>query len=112
MSQQHIDHNTINNMKLLMEDKFQMLIERFLQDAEKYIKTIEDGITQNNIKIIVTPAHTLKSSSRQLGAIKLSDIAQNIEKLAKTGEMGNIANLTQLLKTEFVSVKEGLLKVV
>lgn len=90
-----IDQTILAEAKETMKAKFPTIVAYFLEDSEVYIDNIKEGISAVNIEKIVSPAHTLKSSARQMGAILVSEIAKEIEHLARE-QIGNGANDVQV----------------
>ena len=82
---QIINIDSVNEAKSIMQDKFPLMIEYFLEDTEGYIKTMKEGVAESDVEKIKSPAHTIKSSAYQIGAEKMSEIAKEIEEVA--GEM-------------------------
>ncbi len=77
------DLNALSEAKETMKGKFTTMVQYFLEDSESYIASIKNAMANNNVEAIISPAHTLKSSSRQMGAQYLSDIAMEIEAQAR-----------------------------
>ncbi len=84
-----LDLAAVSEAKAMMKDKFPKMIGYFLEDSVMYVKQVEDGLAANNAEAVVPPAHTLKSSSRQMGAIVLSGIAKDMELTAREVVKGN-----------------------
>ena len=78
-----LDTNAVIEARTMMLDKFPRLVEFFLEDAAIYIGKIEEGLIARNAQSMVPPAHTLKSSARQMGAAKVADAAMHIETEAR-----------------------------
>jgi HPt (histidine-containing phosphotransfer) domain-containing protein len=72
-----------------MRDRFGKVISFYLEDTTSYIEKIRSGLGTQNAEAIVPPAHTIKSSSRQLGAIRLSELAKDIELTCRDIVKGN-----------------------
>ena len=70
----------------LLGSKLSTVLGYYLEDAESYINHIDDALKNHSYADAVRPAHTLKSSSRQFGAIYLADLAANMEKEAQVPE--------------------------
>lgn len=77
-----INQAAMEETKSIMQDKFPMMVEYFLEDAKMYVSSIDEGIKSNDVKQVVSPAHTIKSSAFQVGAQKVSEIAKEIEEVA------------------------------
>jgi HPt (histidine-containing phosphotransfer) domain-containing protein len=78
-----IDQTIMSEARAMMKAKFPTMVQYFLEDAATYIADIRAGIDEKSVEKIISPAHTMKSSSRQMGAMRLSDIAKDIEHLAR-----------------------------
>ncbi len=63
----------------LMGDKIHKLLARHLTVAQTYLKTIQDALDSQDFKAMKEAAHPLKSSSAQIGALKVSAKSAQIE---------------------------------
>lgn len=102
-----LDKEAMEDVKAAMKDKFGMMVEFYLDDAKTYIQEIEAAISESDVEKIVAPAHTLKSSSRQLGVVQVADYAMELEERAREVEEGaavgdlDIAGLFKRLQDAF-----------
>lgn len=69
------------------------LIDLFLSDAPGRLRDVEEGLAKGEIARVERAAHTLKSSSANIGAMNLSAICKRIEELARKKESAGIAPL-------------------
>ena len=60
-----------------------MMVKYFLEDTQMYLEEIEKGVAENNAEIAISPAHTIKSSAKQLGAERVSEVSKAIEELCR-----------------------------
>jgi len=74
---------TVNEAKILMTDHFPTMVTYFLEDTEMYLQEIERGVQEKNAELAISPAHTIKSSAKQLGAEQVSNVAKEIEELCR-----------------------------
>ena len=97
---QILNEQILNEAKGLMKDRFPMMVKYFLEDTEMYLGEIQQAIKTNEIENAVSPAHTIKSSSKQLGAEKLSEIAKEMEAFTRDAKNNaeDIETLNNLLK--------------
>jgi two-component system sensor histidine kinase/response regulator len=63
------------------------LIEAFLADGEQHLAAIETGQANGDVEALVRPAHTLKSSSATVGAMRLSATARELEMAGRSGAL-------------------------
>ena len=83
-----IDMKIIRGLRELGgEDEPELLAELigiFLEDAPQRMKDITEGLEQGDLARIERGAHTLKSSSANIGALGLSDLCRRIVECART----------------------------
>ncbi len=94
-----IDEKAHNEAKELLGSKFENIIAYFLEDSADYIAKITAAHTEHNYAAMILPAHSLKSSSKQVGAMLLSDIAKAIEqktKISSNDSENNNKNQTEI----------------
>jgi len=72
----------LDEVKDLMGDKFDLIVDQYLESSMGYLSCIEQGLKNCDAKIIASSAHPLKSSSASLGLINVSQLAQKIELLS------------------------------
>lgn len=62
---------------------FVRILGYFREDGFKSVAAIEEAMRNRNAAALVLPAHTLKGESRQFGAERLADMAEEIETVAR-----------------------------
>ncbi|HTG41536.1 MAG TPA: Hpt domain-containing protein [Methylomirabilota bacterium] len=70
------------------------LVETYLADGAVQLAAIDDAVRSSEAEALVRPAHTLKSSSRTVGANRLGELSRQIEMLGRSGsttEAGELA---------------------
>ena len=80
-----LDQNLLTEFKAIVKGKYATLIGFFIEDSQKYIDTILKEVNAGNLHNAASAAHTLKSSSRQVGATELGMLAEDIEKYSRQG---------------------------
>jgi CheY-like chemotaxis protein/HPt (histidine-containing phosphotransfer) domain-containing protein len=88
-------------MRDAMEDEFPMLVEAYIDSTEALIAEMIVFAGVGDIKGLYRPAHTLKSSSANLGAMPLSALAAALEADAKHGDVSGVAARVGALEAEF-----------
>ena len=94
-----LDHDTVNELKELMEDEFGSLIQIFLDDMPLKIAEIDTAVDQNDPGTLYRSAHSLKSGSGNIGALQLSELARRLETLGRASTMTEVPTLLQQLHT-------------
>jgi two-component system, sensor histidine kinase len=85
------------------------IIRLYLQHSPMLIEQIQQAEMDNNNEALFKAAHSLKSSSGTIGALRLQYIAKSIEYIGRgTGDMGNVKELILGLTANFEDVKQAL----
>ncbi len=103
-----IDKNIIASLQEIMGDAFSMLISTFIKDTGKLIHSLAELQQQNNLEVFTRNVHSIKSSSANVGALQLSEIAANLEAQGKSGDISNTATLIEQLGKEFTQAYDEL----
>lgn len=88
-----LDLETLNALKDIMEDDFSSLIDSYAEDAPTLLTDLKQSAKEADLTILIRAAHTLKSSSGNLGATLLSGIAFDIEQLGKNKKLQEVIDL-------------------
>lgn len=99
-----ISDDELNEVKAIMKDRFNEVLNQYLESVEVLVQGIRSGVISGDIEEITFSAHDIKSSSRQFGALKLSCIARDIEYMMRHIAEGKKA----LDKQELTAVVEEL----
>jgi len=100
--------DVVDELREVMGNEYLGLVRLFLEDAPTHIERLKAAAASNNIAAMVAPAHTLKSSSANLGALALSAVAKRIELGARTQLLPSPSYAVKLLDSEFLRAKTAL----
>lgn len=98
-------------LEMVEEESEQLLVEviqSYLDEAPQLLQAIKTAIETGNQKALLYSAHTLKSTSATLGAIKLARICQLLETSAEQAEMPDSSAKLPEIETEFARVVSAL----
>jgi CheY-like chemotaxis protein len=84
------------------------LAEIYLADAPPRIAVIRDALRTDNAAKLAGAAHTLKSSSGNIGAVLVRDLCTELETIARAGETSRAAAKVEELEREYVRVEHHL----
>jgi signal transduction histidine kinase/DNA-binding response OmpR family regulator len=104
LSDEILDREAIAQAKSILKDKYDNMVDIFLSSTKEYLDNITNALQTGNIEEIIRPAHTMKSTSRQMGAFQLSNVAKELELMAKSTnpDIAAMESLTKQL-TELLS---------
>ncbi len=86
------------------------VIEMYLSDGRSLVDAIEAAAAAGNSTALIYAAHTLKSSSANLGAVDLAARCQQIESAAHAGYLEQVVDRIQTLREAFDQVEAALRK--
>ena len=87
------------------------IIRLYLQHSPVLIEQIQQAEMENDNEALFKAAHSLKSSSGTIGALRIQHTATAIEHIGRgIGEMGNVKELILSLIASFEDVKQALNK--
>ncbi len=84
------------------------LIDSFLQETPPLLLALHRCLEEGNAAGLRQAAHPLKSSSRDFGAIQLSELARELEDMGKAGALDGAAILVARVEDEYAWVKTAL----
>jgi signal transduction histidine kinase/DNA-binding response OmpR family regulator len=106
-----LDNAAIEAVRQLDPDGKDRLLSRLIalyrDDSSQLLADIDNGLKSGDAEAIARAAHTLKSSSANLGATGVAAIARQIETSARAGEIADLAgSVTKLRAQRTVALSE------
>ncbi|GAA6139549.1 hypothetical protein NBRC116583_32960 [Arenicella sp. 4NH20-0111] len=74
-----IELDQFEQLKELMGDEFDMLVEIYQKNSQKLLSDMQDAFVSSDAKLGRISAHSLKSSSASFGLLSLCEQAKKIE---------------------------------
>lgn len=100
-----IDYKALDGIAALQRPNKPNLLERvvglFESESPKCITQILDGVSEGDLDLIHMGAHSLKSSSANIGAVALSSRCREIEFAARHNDLETCAKLSERIMAEF-----------
>jgi HPt (histidine-containing phosphotransfer) domain-containing protein len=84
------------------------LVETYLTDGTVQLAAIDEAVRSSDAEALVRPAHTLKSSSRTVGANRLGELSRQIETLGREGSTTGAGELAAEARTEWTDIVTAL----
>ena len=106
-----LDTSAIDAVRQLDPDGQDRLLSRLIalyrDDSSQLLADMENGLKVGDAEGVARAAHTLKSSSANLGATNVAAIARLIETAARTGDISDLpASMTKLRAQRTVALSE------
>ncbi len=81
-----IDKRILKEIKQTFGDQYYEVYAIFAEDTPEYIRQIAKAFEDGHTQQAILPAHTIKSTSMRMGAVKLSMAAKEIEEFCLNGK--------------------------
>ena len=105
----HLDTEQLNELKEVLEDEFQVLINTYLIDAQLRLKLIEEGLDTKNYEQVRLAAHSLKGASANIGALILAQLCEQLEHDCKLQKYSDLDRLVISVSEELSIINKELL---
>ncbi|MDI6615688.1 MAG: response regulator, partial [Syntrophaceae bacterium] len=86
------------------------VVETYLADAVPLISQLRQSLSDNDGAVLQRAAHTLKSSSANVGALGLSEISRELEMNCRNNSFDDAARLVAAIESAFEEVRGALRK--
>lgn len=103
-----IKEDIVNELIDVMGGEFTQLVKVYLEDTPKNLKLLDVAAERGDTQGMIAPAHSLKSTSANLGAMALSDLAKLIEHGARSGTLRDLTGMARQAGVEFRRAAEEL----
>jgi len=104
----HLDEEALAELRDVMEDEFEVLIQTYLADSRDRIRSLREALKAGNADAFTKTAHSLKGSCINIGAPRLGELCQKAEAAGKESRMEDAPALLDAIDGEFQQVTEGL----
>ena len=85
------------------------LVDTYLADGERQVAALREAAAGGSADDLVRPAHSLKSSSLNVGALDLGALCRALEESARTGKVPDATQQVTAIVTGFEEVRSALL---
>ncbi|WP_058835661.1 ATP-binding protein [Luteimonas abyssi] len=103
-----IDAEVLDELRAMLGDEVEHLVDVFLEDTPRLIARLEAAAQGPDYDALRDTAHSLKSSSANLGAMRLSEVARRIEAAARQEQLERPAVAVAMVANEFARARARL----
>ncbi|WP_414606580.1 hybrid sensor histidine kinase/response regulator [Stenotrophomonas pavanii] len=103
-----LDRGVLDELRAVIGDAATQIVTVFLEDAPVMVQQLQQAAQAGDAPRLQALAHSLKSSSANVGALSLSAVAQRIEHEARSGSLQRPAVAVALLVAEFARARVAL----
>jgi signal transduction histidine kinase/CheY-like chemotaxis protein/HPt (histidine-containing phosphotransfer) domain-containing protein len=104
-----LDVQILDELRAVLGDEADQIVRVFLEDAPRLVARLESAAVTPDYDELHEAAHTLKSSSANVGALALSEQARRIELGARTRSLDRPAVAVALLLADYARARSALL---
>ncbi|UNK41996.1 ATP-binding protein [Luteimonas sp. S4-F44] len=104
-----LDGEVLDDLRDLLGDDVDRLVAVFLDDTPRLLANFNAAAAVGDQSAMREAAHSLKSSSANLGALALSTEAKRIEAAARAGTLSNAEDAARRLDAAFAHARQALL---
>ncbi len=98
---EHLDYETLNTLRQVMEEDFDLLIDTFIQDSSDRIVKLREVVDGTE-----ADPHSFKGSSSNIGALRLTTLCHALEKKAMSNNLEQLDQDLLEIEQEFAQVQE------
>jgi two-component system sensor histidine kinase/response regulator len=107
-----IDKSALDRIKAVqqpgMPDLVEKVINLYINDAQSLYHNIQEAVGKRDPQALSKAAHSLKSSSANVGAIKLASLCKELETLGRTNTIDNAQDIVSQMDSEYKRVIDKL----
>ncbi len=90
------------------EERLVYLAELFVSDMPKRMDELREALHKQDLQTVMEKAHTVKGISANLGALKLTETAADIEQLGEAMDEDGARRLVKVLERDFSEIQQHL----
>lgn len=104
----HVDSSVLSALQDVMEAEYPTLLDVFLEDSEQRVAQLTEGphATAADLQALCLNAHSFKGSSANMGALKLSELCQQLEDQSRRGKLEGLDLLIEQIRSEYLTVRK------
>lgn len=107
-----LDNDTLQTLRALGGDDdpglLVEIIELYLDDAKTHVANLRAALNSGDVRLLERTAHTLKSSSANVGARCLSKVCMELEQAVRNAKLDAAPSLIASAEVQFRDVQEAL----
>ena len=107
-----LDRGVLDRIRALQQPNAPSVLAQvigvYLEDSPVMIEELKQALQRGDIEVLTETAHSLKSSSANLGVSRLSSLCKELELWGKKGSPEDLAALVEQIDTEFDCAQSGL----
>lgn len=95
----------VDELKIIMEEDLALLYETYISDSQAKLAELQSAFDDNDFDLIRRIAHSLKGSSRNVGADVVAEICERLEFSAREENIPNGSDFLADIQSAFESTQ-------
>ncbi len=117
MTEVDVDNGVLDRVVLgelfdIMEGDAPALLQEYLNSAPDLLARVSSAVERNDPQSLVLPAHSLKSSSANVGAMRVSELAKDLEAMGRGHAMVNASVRWKEIKAAYIEAESSLKRII
>lgn len=96
-----IDKRVFEGLRELMGGELSALVNAYREDTAEFVQLLKDACESNDYAALQVPAHSMKSSSANVGAMRLSTLAKKLEEQVRSNTLEDVGQQVSAIEEEF-----------
>ena len=96
-----VDIAVLNELRAIMADEFNLLINVFISDSEQRIMMLEKAIAERYAEALRGAAHSFKGSSLNISAARLTEFCRQLEFMGRDNNLNGVEAVFADARDEF-----------
>jgi HPt (histidine-containing phosphotransfer) domain-containing protein len=94
--------------EIVGKDFIDEMVETFLEEGAQFVVDLDKSFADGDIDLFRRAAHSMKSNAATFGAIKLSNISQELENMARQGQLDGVNEKLEPISAVFSNTRQAL----
>jgi len=96
-----IDKAVLDGLRELMGGEFSILVNAYQEDTAEFVLLLKGACESGDYAALQVPAHSMKSSSANVGAMRLSALAKKLEEQVRSNTLEDVGQQVSAIEEEF-----------
>lgn len=98
--------------EMVGEDFIGEMVEAFLEESTDFVENLAKGLETKDVDLFRHAAHSIKSNAATFGALTLSELAKELEIMARENNLENANEKLEPLSLAFADASQALKKLI
>ncbi len=102
---EQLDRQTLVELREVLGEEMSSCVDLFVSNASEHLRKMHRALSTCDTALFSNSAHSLKGSSANMGALQLSALARELERMGRAGALEGATELMMRTEWEFAAVQ-------